>query len=197
MPADGGRVRQRLRTRKDLLEAGLKLSSEGVQPSLEEIAEAAQVSRATAYRYFPNAEALLAEASAHVAFPDVETLLKDLESAGAADRLTRVDQATSAMIAANETALRAMIASTVRQAMADDQLPARQNRRSPAIAAALAPRRAEFSPAAIDRLEKALALVIGTEAFLVFRDVLPLTDREAADIRRWVIEALVEKAMAA
>ena len=59
MPDNPGRPNQRLRTRKDLLEAGLRLSSEGGQPSLEDIAEAAMVSRATAYRYFPNVEALL------------------------------------------------------------------------------------------------------------------------------------------
>jgi AcrR family transcriptional regulator len=191
-----GRPNQRLRTRKDLLEAGLRLSSEGQQPNLEEIAEAARVSRATAYRYFPNVEALLSEASAHVAFPEAGTLFEGLEAAGPVERLKRLDEATSAMISVNEPALRAMIATAARQAMNDEDIPARQNRRSPAIEAALAPNRAEFKPKAFDRLQKALALAIGTEALLVFKDVLRLDETEAADIRRWVIEALVEKARA-
>lgn len=196
MPAEGGRTNQRLRTRKDLLEAALRLSSEGEQPSLEEIAEAAKVSRATAYRYFPNVEALLSEASAHVAFPDAVALFDGLEKAGPVERLKRLDEVTATMIAANEPALRAMIATTVRQAMVDDAVPVRQNRRSPAIEAALAPYRSGYEPAALDRLQKALALVIGTESLLVLKDVLRLGDAEAADIRRWVIEALVEKARA-
>jgi AcrR family transcriptional regulator len=194
MPAEPGRSNQRLRTRRDLLEAGVRLSAEGRQPSLDEIAGAARVSRATAYRYFASAEALLAEASAHVAFPDPDSLLH--RTSGATARLIKLDQAAAAMISDNEPALRAMLASAVRQATSARQFPVRQNRRSPAIAAALAPHRQEFSPRDFDRLEKALALVIGTEAFLVFRDVLDLSDGEAAKVRRWTIEALVEKAKA-
>lgn len=197
MPDNPGRPNQRLRTRKDLLEAGLRLSSEGGQPSLEDIAEAAMVSRATAYRYFPNVEALLSEASAHVAFPDLDSLFEGLEAAGPVERLNRLDQATSAMIAANEPALRAMLANSVRQAMANEDVPARQNRRSPAIAMALAPCRSEFNPRALDRLQKALALVIGTESLLALKDVLRLDAVEAAAIRQWAIAALVDKARAA
>lgn len=196
MPAEHGRTNQRLRTRKDLLEAALRLMSEGLDPSLEEIAEAAKVSRATAYRYFPNVEALLSEASAHVAFPDTSSLFAGMEKAGAVERLKRLDEATAAMISANEPALRAMIATSARQAMSDDAVPVRQNRRSPAIAGALAPCRSEFDPKALDQLEKALALVIGTESLLALKDVLRLGEAEAADIRQWAIEALVEKAQA-
>ncbi|MFN3628321.1 MAG: TetR family transcriptional regulator, partial [Parvibaculum sp.] len=47
------RANQKRRTRKDLLQAAARLLKEGRNPSLEEIAEEALVSRATAYRYFP------------------------------------------------------------------------------------------------------------------------------------------------
>jgi AcrR family transcriptional regulator len=196
MPRDEpGRVNQRLRTRKDLLEAALKLSAEGRALSLEEVAEKAMVSRATAYRYFPSVDALLAEASLHVAFPDVEALFEDA-SAAPADRLKRLDEATSKMVRDNEAALRLMVASATRQALVDPNLPIRQNRRSSAIAAALEPCRDQFEPAAFEKLQKALALVIGTEAMLVFKDVLRLSDTEAAEVRRWAIDALLDKARA-
>ena len=55
------------RTRKALLEAAAQLVRGGVKPSLEEVAEAALVSRATAYRYFPSVEALLREAALDMA----------------------------------------------------------------------------------------------------------------------------------
>jgi methylphosphotriester-DNA--protein-cysteine methyltransferase len=60
---------QRQRTRKDLLQAASRLLKEGRRPSLDEVAEAASVSRATAYRYFPGMEALLLEASLESPFP--------------------------------------------------------------------------------------------------------------------------------
>ena len=46
----------------------------------------------------------------------------------------------------------------------------------------------------LDRLAKALALVIGTESMLAFKDVLRLPDDEADAVRRWMIRALFEAA---
>ena len=51
-------------------------SKQGRKPSLEEIAEEALVSRATAYRYFPSVEALIVEASLDVAVPDADELFR-------------------------------------------------------------------------------------------------------------------------
>src|SRR5215216_550227 len=56
-----GRTRQKARTRAALLEATRELLAQGRSPNVEEAAEAAGVSRATAYRYFPNQRALLSE----------------------------------------------------------------------------------------------------------------------------------------
>ena len=85
MTGKAERPNQRLRTRKDLLRAASRLMKQGRKPSLEEIAEDALVSRATAYRYFPNVEQLLLEASLDVAIPEA----KDLFGPWRADRSGR------------------------------------------------------------------------------------------------------------
>ena len=56
-----GRSNQKLRTRRALLDATNQLVSEGHRPTLSGVAKKALVSRATAYRYFPNLDALLLE----------------------------------------------------------------------------------------------------------------------------------------
>jgi hypothetical protein len=43
-------------------------------------------------------------------------------------------------------------------------------------------------------LSRALALVIGTEVMVVFKDVLQVSDTEARKVRLWAIRALVEAA---
>lgn len=193
-----GRPQQRLRTRKDLLQASARLLKSGRKPTLEEIAVEAMVSRATAYRYFPDVDALLAEASLDVDVPDAETLFSGAN--GTDDpvaRLDRVDQILNDVVVAHEPQMRIMLAQTVMRALESgvtDAAPARQNRRTPLIEAALAPARAQFSSAALHRLEQALALVVGTEAFIVSRDVLRIDDTEARRTRRWAIRALVEAA---
>ncbi|MEQ8327248.1 MAG: helix-turn-helix domain-containing protein, partial [Parvibaculum sp.] len=158
--APKARANQKRRTRKDLLQAAARLMKEGRTPSLEEIAGEALVSRATAYRYFPNVEALLIEAPLDLALPDEEAMFRGAPAADPVARMERVDRAFHDMILDNETPLRLMLAKTMeRRAAGDDGLPARQNRRTPMIEAALAPAKAEFSRASLDRLQKALALV--------------------------------------
>ena len=65
-----GRDRQKSRTRRQILEAAARLMQERRALTLEEIADAAQVSRATAYRYFPGLDALLAEAAVDARMPE-------------------------------------------------------------------------------------------------------------------------------
>jgi AcrR family transcriptional regulator len=197
------RANQRRRTRKDLLQAAIRLLKRGHQPgSLEEIAEEALVSRATAYRYFPSVEALLLEASLDVEIPAAEDLFGGDASTDPVARVQRVDTALHDMILANEAALRVMLAQSLQRggALRSDEetggepFPARQNRRTPLIEAALEPARDQFEPAALDALSKALALVVGTEAMVVMKDVLQLEDADARRVKRWAIEALIEAA---
>src|ERR1700712_4294002 len=49
----------RARTRRLMLETAIRLMQAGATPSVSEVAEAAEVSRATAYRYFPSQAALV------------------------------------------------------------------------------------------------------------------------------------------
>lgn len=190
-----GRPNQKSRTRKDLLRAASRLMKQGRNPTLEDVAEEALVSRATAYRYFSGVEALLVEAALDVAMPDERFFAGD-GSTDAVARLLRADNAVAGMIAENEPALRAMLVHSLQRGMlGEGALPVRQNRRTPLIEQALAPVRATLPAADFSRLAQALALVIGTESMLVFKDVLAIGDEEAAAVRAWMIGALVAAAL--
>jgi AcrR family transcriptional regulator len=194
---EAGRLNQKTRTRKDLLEAASRLMKHGHKITLEDIAAEALVSRATAYRYFPSVEALLVEAPLDGAVPDPDDFFREVSSDDPVERLERVDAALSDMIAANEPALRMMLAHSVQRGVDGDggnEFAARQNRRTALIEAALAPARDQFAPSALKALTKALALVIGTEAMVVFKDVLQTGEAEARKVRRWAIRALVDAA---
>jgi AcrR family transcriptional regulator len=198
-PAPKGRPNQKQRTRKDLLEAAARLVREGRRPTLDDVAEAALISRATAYRYFPNIEALLIEASIQLAAPDAG-LLEDALPSDPVERLQKVDAAFETMILENEAPLRLMLARIVERGVRGDaqsDLPLRQNRRLPLIEAALEPSRPDIDPGTFEKLVSALSILIGTESFVVTKDVLRLSDAQAREVRRWAIEALVAAAMRA
>lgn len=188
-----GRPNQKQRTRKDLLQAAARLMKQGKSPSLDDVAEEALVSRATAYRYFSSIEALLRESALDMAVPGADLFAED-QSRDAVARLERADAALNEMIAANEQSLRLMLAHALTTPITDKDTPRRQNRRSALIEAALAPAAKEFRPAQLKMLRQALALVIGTEAMVVCKDVLQIDNSEAQKVRRWAIRALVNAA---
>ncbi len=192
-----GRPNQRRRTRKDLLDAASRLVKQGCKPTLEEIAEEALVSRATAYRYFPNVDALLVESSLDIAIPSADELFRDDAATDPISRVQRVDTALHEMMLANEASLRTMLVHSLEQATEakEGALPVRQNRRTPLIEAALKPARHQFKAGAIEPLSKALALIIGTEGMIAIKDVLQLDDEDARKVKHWAIRALVEAAM--
>ncbi len=192
-----GRPNQRSRTRKDLLQAASRLVKQGRTPTLDDVAEEALVSRATAYRYFPSVETLLAEAAVDVAMPEPSTFFADDASQDPVVRLQHVDTAIHDIILANEALLRTMLTYSIQQASQSDDAsgpPLRQNRRTPLIEAALEPARDQFKPSDLKLLVKALALIVGSEGVIVLKDVLQLNDTDARKVKHWAIRALVEAA---
>src|SRR5918994_6428691 len=63
-----GRTNQKARTRTALLNATRELLAEGVNPTVEQAADRAAISRTTAYRYFTNQRALLT-----AVYPEIAT----------------------------------------------------------------------------------------------------------------------------
>lgn len=84
---ESGRSRQKARTREALVAAVRTLIAEGVTPTVEDVAEAAGISRTTTYRYFPNQRALLLAAHPEI---ELSTLLPPDAPAEVGPRLDAV-----------------------------------------------------------------------------------------------------------
>lgn len=186
------------RTRAALLAAAGELLRAGRFPSVAEAAEAADVSRRTAYRYFPTQEQLLTEAALESLRPGIEDSFRSIE----ADPEARLEAAVRAMqlqAAANERLLRTMIRLTVERPTEPGTVPrtpARGNRRIEWIESALAPVRSALSKRAFERLVSAISLCVGAEALIVLRDVRGLDQAAAADVSAWSAIALLRAALA-
>ena len=192
------RSNQRHRTRQDLLNAAVRLLKRSATPGMDDVAEEARVSRATAYRYFPSLDALLVEAPLDIAVPSAEALFGEERSTDPEERIDKVGMAMHDMVYANETQLRRLLANSLQLVPGkrqSDAIPVRQNRRTPLIEAALAPARGRLKKAAYDRLCAALAVYLGPESMVVFRDVLQLDAAEARKVKSWAVRALVRAAL--
>lgn len=187
---------QELRTRKDLLSAANRLLKKGIKPGMEEVAEEAMVSRATAYRYFGNVDSLLAEVPIDTIVQDPGDLFADDSSDDPEERVDRAEAYLHGVVYENEARLRIILANSIAHHAEGDAAPARQNRRMPLIEAALAPARHRFRDDLYDKLCAALAMIFGPESMVVFRDVIGIDEETARQVKSWTVRALVKEALA-
>jgi AcrR family transcriptional regulator len=200
MPKTGkgaGRVGQRRRTRKAIVEAAMGLLAQDRTPSIADIASAADVSRRTVYMYFPTLDQLLVDAALGLAThaPLGRVAATSASSDDVEARVDAMARAVQRMSSKTENMGRAIIRLTV-DARPGTGAPRRGYRRVEWIESALAPTRNRLDGPSFERLVSALSLVIGWEALLVQRDVRGLTSREAEEVSAWAARSLVRAALA-
>ncbi len=185
---------QRRRTRKAIVEATSRLLTAGADPSINDIAAAADVSRRTIYTYFPTLDQLLLDAAVGAMNPDVENAI---DAAGAGDPRARI----AALIAAISEGMvqtlplgRKMIKLTVDAPPAEPG-PKRGYRRIRWIEQAIEPVRPRVAPDRFDQLVSQLAVVIGWEAFVVLFDVRGLDIEQASDVLTTAATAVIDAAL--
>src|SRR5436309_4111550 len=112
------RVAQKLRTREALLTAARELAAQGKPPTVARAADAATVSRATAYRYFPTQEALLVEIPIDIAAPTIQSLFdNDTAPHDPEDRAALVQNALYDLARDHETEFRLFLRNTLLRAL--------------------------------------------------------------------------------
>ncbi|SRR5581483_237342 len=188
------RVDQKLRTRAALLRAASELVAQGKSPSVAEVAESAQVSTATAYRYFPTQQALLVELPLDEAAPTVASLFGPGVSDDVEDRVALVQNALYDLVRDHETEFRLFLQSSVTRALRgsrQERDPLRGARRDALLSAALAPLARELPEEKVDRLKIALAALVGVESMIVFRDVMGLEHDRARAEGEWAVRQMV------
>lgn len=163
-------------------------------PSVDDIAAAAEVSRRTIYLHFPTLDQLLLDATAGLlASSGVEAAI-DGAAGGAGDAAQRVDALVRALLAVSEEGLplgRRIIGLTV-----GTPGVRRGYRRVEWITRALEPLRPRLTPEQFERLTSALALVVGWEAMTVLRDVRGLDPEAEEATLRWAARSLVAQMLA-
>lgn len=195
MPKTGPRAR----TRRLLLDTAMGLMQAGRIPSVTEVAEAAEVSRATAYRYFPT-QAALVQACVGEALgpilawrsdsPDVEARVEALLGFA----YPRIDDYEATLRAALLMAMEQW--SRRRAGTLGDEAPIVRGNRRDLLSRALSPLEGRVERPEFDRLRQALSLLFGTEAFIVLKDIWGLDGERARAVALWAAHALVRTAVA-
>lgn len=186
------------RTRKLMLETAIGLMQRGQTPSVSAVAEAAEVSRATAYRYFPSQAALV-----HAVVDEALGPILNWQSADA-DPETRVaDLVETSMprIAEFEATFKAALKLSLEQwakrqaGTLGAEPPFKRGHRVDLLQQAIAPLEATLPEPQFRRLAQALSLTYGLEVLIVLKDIWGLAFEETREVALWAANALVRAAL--
>jgi AcrR family transcriptional regulator len=202
MTDETGRVRQKQRTRKAIVDAAQRLLEGGVVPTVASAAAEADVGRTTAYRYFPTQDSLLVELAVSSDVADVEELAAaPVSPEDARARVLQVIRLLNRHVLAEEVRYR-----TATRLYQDQWLAAheegeadpvvREGRRRRWFTQVLAPLMGEhgLKPSERTRLVDRLSLVCGAEPMIVLRDVCRLDGDAALDAAQAVAGAILDDA---
>ena len=192
-----GRINQKRRTRRAIIEAASTLVRAGQQPSVAEAAEAALVSKATAYRYFPTQHSLLLEVGFEAIHPSARSLLEGAPEDDPQARFEIVLRAVHAYMSSEEALFRTMMKVTQERWLestdrAEQDPVVREGRRLEHIDAIIEPLRRELESESLARLRSGLALVFGIEPIVILKDVCGLDSAEALEVLEWVGRTLIQ-----
>ncbi|AHG20076.1 TetR family transcriptional regulator [Chania multitudinisentens RB-25] len=182
----------RARTRNLLLTSAMALYDGGLFPSITELAAHAQVSRATAYRYFPTQSALISAVVAKSLGPILEWQPQDN------DALKRIQQLLAfayPQMEQHEGALRAALQLSLQQwANATPGEKFVRGNRKRLLKLAVEPLQHKLPPEALQRVIHAFSLIYGSEVFLVLKDIWGLELAGIQDVTQWMAKAIIRQA---
>lgn len=187
------REKQRSRTRRALLAAADELFAEGRVPTVAEVAERADVGRATAYRYFPTQEALLLETSflgdqdSLRALPELADSVED-----PAERVATAVRGGAGWTLEREARLRMILRASLDPA----GTAKRPARRRGYIADLLASVKDELPKETYERLTGALTLLFGIDPIVALTDNSDVKREDIPEVLAWAAEKLVRAALA-
>lgn len=192
---EGGRIAQKQRTRSELLRAARALQAAGRVPGVAEVADAAGISRTTAYRYFPTQEVLLAEATAD---PLIDAVSAAIAQVAAQDDLVkRVDAVFAALapiMIQHEPELRTLLKIALERSLEEAHelhIPLLSGRWVRAWDGILEPLRARVPTATYAVMVRSLGTLLSVESIDVFRDACDLDAQATTAAMRSAARAMV------
>jgi len=187
----------RARTQRKLLSSAMQLVRRGRTPSVAEVALTAGVSRATAYRYFPNRSTVIAAVVAESLGP---VRSYEPRASDGRQRVRELFSQTFPRFKEFEPHMRAALQLSLEHESLErvellEEPRYRRGFRRGLLQRAAAPLRAKLGRRRYDRLLKALSIVYGIEPYVVLKDIWGAGDREVEEIARWMVDALIDAAL--
>lgn len=191
MSFEKGRVNQKNKTRSKILNAARELMSDNKKLSLEEVARQADVGRATIYRYFPNIELLITEASLDIHFLSSEELFEKVRHLPIPERIKYIQEYYNKMAQKHEVIFRQYLSATLLESI-DTGKKIRGARRLETMALALSSAKGAIPEKDLENLKNIATILMGIESFIVAKDVCDLSNEQSNKTLNWAIDMILK-----
>lgn len=193
----GGRVAQKDRTRKAILDGARTLLGEGKPVTVAAAAEKHNISKATAYRYFSDPALLVAEAGLDISVKSYEGVVS-----GAADlrqRLTAISLYFFDLALEHEAGFRQFVSMTLATWTPDttNSPSLRGARRVAMFERAMVASDVKLARKQQERLIRALSVATGTEAMIALLDVAGTDSATARETVSDITDAILDRFLGA
>ncbi|MFN3937668.1 MAG: TetR/AcrR family transcriptional regulator [Gemmobacter sp.] len=189
LPAEDSRSNQRARTREAIIEGARRLTAAGKPVTVAAAAAEMGISRATAYRYFPDPQVLAMEAALSVEVAPYEAVV-----AGTQDlrgRLAAIAAYMLRLTLENEASFRRFIGPAAEAA--EGNTPRRGARRVAYFRRALSDFGGLEDEARARRLVAQLSAATGIEALVALLDIAGIPRRQVADVAAEMVDAILDR----
>lgn len=188
---------------KVLIQHALRMFEEGAFPSVTELAIAAGISRATAYRYFPTQSALISTVVDEILKPIIDWRPEQIT---AEERVEELLKFAYPQMLNHEGALRAALLLSLQQwaEKRSQETNAKpgfvinekliRGHRKQTLLMVTEPLKEQLSPELLEKVIHSLSLVYGSEVFMVFKDIWQMENHEVQSITQWMAKAILNQA---
>lgn len=191
---ESGRSNQKMRTRKALLAAARDLLDRNEEVTVAAAADAARISRSTAYRYFRDALVLTQEAVLDGGFATAEKVVP--QSGDVRERVHAVRRYLLEATRASEWRFRLFLARALETSVKGGPEHAQElrgGRRLPMFELALEPVRKQLGPRGFRTLVLTLSASSGVESYIALKDVCRLDGQQMERISAAIADAILDR----
>ena len=193
LPLHTGRVKQKKKTREEILTTAQKLLEKGIVFTLEDIANHINMSRATVYRYFSSVDLLCAEATLNVQVKSKEELLEEIEDLSPEESLLHVQSYFNNLAQDHEPAFRKYLSVVLNESLKDkSKKQLRGARRPNYYESILDCAQTNLSKEEQKKLTWIVTVLSGVEALVVNKDVNGIENEESNELLRWAVRMILK-----
>lgn len=189
---DTGRSKQKQKTRQKILDTTNALLQKGQNLSLEDVAKASGISRATIYRYFSNIDILCSEASLDVFTQSTATIFQETKDLPFIERILYIQDYFNDLALNNEPGFRKYLSIYLREDTTNKKESIRGSRRTAALKLALVPYRDQLDSTVYNHLITTATALMGIEPIITSKDVCGLDNQNTKNSLAWGLKTILE-----